>query len=104
MRGEKEIREASKRLKDEHRNEVLLTYTIPMLPKGATEERLPVLSTVHSGGHKEGQFEAISRVLVSSIPRFRCLEVWRITIRSTSLGRDQSIARRWWCVSVSSLR
>ncbi len=31
-------------------DEVLLTYTIPMLPKGATEERLPVLSIVHYGG------------------------------------------------------
>ena len=31
-------------------NEVLLTYTIPMLPKGVTEERLPVLSIVHGGG------------------------------------------------------
>jgi site-specific DNA recombinase len=31
-------------------NEVLLTYTIPMLPKGLTEERLPVLCIVHDGG------------------------------------------------------
>ena len=30
--------------------EVLLTYTIPMLPKGLTEEKLPVLSIVHHGG------------------------------------------------------
>ncbi|MDP2917592.1 MAG: recombinase family protein [Dehalococcoidia bacterium] len=30
--------------------DVLLTYTIPMLPKGMTEEKLPVLSTVHYGG------------------------------------------------------
>ncbi len=30
--------------------EVLLTYTIPMLPRGVTEERLPVLSIVHHGG------------------------------------------------------
>ena len=29
---------------------VLLTYTIPMLPKGLTEEMLPVLSIVHDGG------------------------------------------------------
>jgi site-specific DNA recombinase len=29
---------------------VLLTYTIPMLPKGSTEEMLPVLSIVHDGG------------------------------------------------------
>ena len=31
-------------------DEVLLTYTIPMLPRGVTEERLPVLSIVHHGG------------------------------------------------------
>ncbi len=31
-------------------DEVLLTYTIPMLPKGMTEETLPVLSIVHDGG------------------------------------------------------
>jgi site-specific DNA recombinase len=29
---------------------VLLTYTIPMLPTGMTEEKLPVLSIVHDGG------------------------------------------------------
>ncbi len=31
-------------------DEVLLTYTMPMLPKGITEEKLPVLSIVHDGG------------------------------------------------------
>jgi len=31
-------------------DEVLLTYTIPMLPKGITEEKLPVLSIVQYGG------------------------------------------------------
>ncbi len=31
-------------------DEVFLTYTIPMLPKGITEEKLPVLSIVHGGG------------------------------------------------------
>jgi len=31
-------------------DEVLLTYTIPMLPEGMTEEKLPVLSIVHDGG------------------------------------------------------
>ena len=31
-------------------DEVLVTYTIPMLPKGITEEKLPVLSIVHGGG------------------------------------------------------
>jgi hypothetical protein len=31
-------------------DEALLTYTIPMLPRGVTEEKLPVLSIVHSGG------------------------------------------------------
>jgi site-specific DNA recombinase len=31
-------------------DEVLLTYTIPMLPGGVTEEKLPVLSIVHDGG------------------------------------------------------
>jgi len=31
-------------------NEVLLTYTIPMLPRGIIEEKLPVLSIVHDGG------------------------------------------------------
>jgi len=31
-------------------DEVLLTYTIPMLPRGVTEEKLPVLSIVHRGG------------------------------------------------------
>ena len=31
-------------------DEALLTYTIPMLPKGITEEKLPVLSIVHDGG------------------------------------------------------
>jgi site-specific DNA recombinase len=30
--------------------EALLTYTIPMLPRGVTEEKLPVLSIVHYGG------------------------------------------------------
>lgn len=29
---------------------VLITYTIPMQPKGITEERLPVLSIEHDGG------------------------------------------------------
>ena len=31
-------------------DEVLLTYTIPMLPRGVTEEKLPVLSIVRYGG------------------------------------------------------
>jgi site-specific DNA recombinase len=31
-------------------NEALLTYTIPMLPRGIIEEKLPVLSIVHDGG------------------------------------------------------
>jgi site-specific DNA recombinase len=31
-------------------DEALLSYTIPMLPRGVTEEKLPVLSIVHSGG------------------------------------------------------
>ena len=31
-------------------NEVLLTYTIPMAPKGITEEELGVPSIVHHGG------------------------------------------------------
>jgi len=30
-------------------DEVLLTYTIPMLPGGMTEEKLPVLSIGHYG-------------------------------------------------------
>ncbi len=30
--------------------EVLLTYTVPLLPKGVTEEKEPVLSIVHDGG------------------------------------------------------
>jgi site-specific DNA recombinase len=31
-------------------DEALLTYTIPMLPRGVTEEKLPVLPIVHYGG------------------------------------------------------
>jgi site-specific DNA recombinase len=31
-------------------DEVLLTYTMPMLPKLITEEKVPVLSIVHNGG------------------------------------------------------
>jgi site-specific DNA recombinase len=31
-------------------DEVLLTYTIPMLPRGRIEEKLLVLSTEHNGG------------------------------------------------------
>jgi site-specific DNA recombinase len=31
-------------------DEALLTYTMPMLPRGVTEEKLPVLSIVHHGG------------------------------------------------------
>ncbi len=31
-------------------DEVLMTYTIPMLPRGMSEEKLPVLSIVHDGG------------------------------------------------------
>jgi site-specific DNA recombinase len=31
-------------------DEALLSYTIPMLPRGVTEEKLPVLSIVHHGG------------------------------------------------------
>ena len=31
-------------------DEVLLTYTMPMLPTGMTEEKLPVLPIVHDGG------------------------------------------------------
>jgi len=31
-------------------DEVLLTYTMPMLPREMTEEKLPVLSIVHYGG------------------------------------------------------
>jgi site-specific DNA recombinase len=31
-------------------DEVLMTYTVPMLPKGLLQERLPVLSIVHYGG------------------------------------------------------
>jgi hypothetical protein len=30
--------------------EVLLTYTMPIQPRGITEEKLSVLSTVHDGG------------------------------------------------------
>jgi len=33
-------------------DEALLTYTTPMLNKGNSEEKLPVLSTVHDGGAK----------------------------------------------------
>ena len=33
-------------------DEVLLTYTIPMLPGGMTEEKLPVLSIGHYSGPK----------------------------------------------------
>ncbi len=33
-------------------DDVLVTYTLPMLPAGATEERLPVLAIVHYGGQK----------------------------------------------------
>ncbi len=33
-------------------DEVLLTYTIPMLSRGVSEEKLPVLSTGHYGGSK----------------------------------------------------
>ena len=29
---------------------VMLTYTIPLAPKGLTAEEMPVLSTVHFGG------------------------------------------------------
>jgi site-specific DNA recombinase len=32
--------------------EALLTYTLPMLPKGRIEEKLPVLSIVHYGGDR----------------------------------------------------
>jgi site-specific DNA recombinase len=31
-------------------DEVLVTYTIPMLPRGLAEEKLPVLSIGHYGG------------------------------------------------------
>ncbi|MGD0779933.1 MAG: hypothetical protein ABR954_04020 [Dehalococcoidales bacterium] len=31
-------------------DDVLLTYTMPMLPRGIIVEKLPVLSTVHNGG------------------------------------------------------
>ena len=31
-------------------DDVLLTYTLPMLPERITEEKLPVLSIVHHGG------------------------------------------------------
>ncbi|GAH41795.1 unnamed protein product, partial [marine sediment metagenome] len=31
-------------------DDVLLTYTMPILPRGVTEEKLPVLSIVHHGG------------------------------------------------------
>ena len=31
-------------------DEALLAYTIPMSPRGVTEENLPVLPIVHSGG------------------------------------------------------
>jgi CheY-like chemotaxis protein len=30
--------------------DMLLTYTIPMVPKGVTQEKLPVLSVIYSGG------------------------------------------------------
>jgi hypothetical protein len=33
-------------------NEVLLTYTIPMAPKGITEEEIGVPSIVHYGGRR----------------------------------------------------
>jgi hypothetical protein len=56
-------------------DEVLLTYTIPILPKGVTEERLPVLSIVHYGGpwgtvpellfEKKGLIPALQRLIVS---------------------------------------
>lgn len=31
-------------------DDVLLTYTVPMLPKNLIEEKIPVLSIVHDGG------------------------------------------------------
>ena len=34
------------------REEVLLTYTMPLPPEGISEERLPVLYSVHRGGAK----------------------------------------------------
>jgi site-specific DNA recombinase len=55
---------------------VLLTYTIPMLPKGLTEEMLSVLSIVHDGGlwgtvsellfEKKGLILVLQQLLVSA--------------------------------------
>jgi len=56
-------------------DEVLLTYTIPMLPREVTEEKLPVLSIVHYGGpfgtvpellfEKKGLIPAVQELIVS---------------------------------------
>ena len=58
-------------------DEVLLTYTIPMLPGGIAEEKLPVLSIVHDGGpfgtvpellfEKKQLIPALQQLLVSSL-------------------------------------
>jgi hypothetical protein len=57
-------------------DEVLMTYTIPMLPRGMSEEKLPVLSIVHDGGplgtvpellfEKKGLIPALLHLLVET--------------------------------------
>jgi hypothetical protein len=56
-------------------DEVLITYTIPMLPKGMNEEKLSVLSIGHDGGplgtvpellfEKKGLIPALQQMLIS---------------------------------------
>jgi len=60
-------------------DEVLMTYTIPMLPKGITEEKLPVLSIVHYGGpwgtvpellfEKKGLIPAVQQLIITHASR-----------------------------------
>ena len=55
-------------------NNVLLTYTIPLPPKGLITEEMPVLSIVHSGGPKKTfakpeTFFELSIAPVSSLQR-----------------------------------
>ena len=77
-------------------NEALLTYTIPMLPRGIIEEKLPVLSIVHDGGEggtvPELLFE--KKQLVPALQQLLTSSPVEISFDRTANGRLQSGRKR----------
>ena len=68
-------------------DEVLLTYTMPLLLAGISQETAGVLSTVQYGGPRGGWF-LTPKVTVSTLPLGSTMPHVKISITSTKISRD----------------